>query len=71
MNNVTIHKQQSRIEPSNRLPNTVYFWKSSVITELLVEAYTKNGFTVIIIDDNNKILETHHALLKELDNSNK
>lgn len=70
MNTVTIHKQQPRLEPSNRRPNTVYFWKSSVITETLIEAYTKNGITVIIIDDNNKILETHNAQLKETINSN-
>ncbi len=70
MHTLTIHKQQSRIEPSDRLSNTVYFWKSSVITETLIKAYTKNGFTVIIIDDNNKILETHGALLKETTNSN-
>lgn len=64
MNTVTIHKQQPRLEPSNRRPYTVYFWKSSVITETLIEAYTKNGFTVIIIDDNNNVLESHSPLLK-------
>ncbi len=45
-------------------PNTVIFWESASLTDNFINSFTKGGLSIVVINENNKIVAFHKASTK-------